>query len=138
MEKAMEIGIELLNDNKYKINDAVMFDIDDTLIFYDEKPNYPIIQLAQYARERGYKIVIITARPDYPRNRIYTQMELSMYEIPYDLIIYSSHENKPLIKQKLSSEFILSVGDLWTDVTDSKHYIKLPSRYKNDNIIVIE
>ena len=43
--------------------DAVMFDIDDTLIFTNGNANVPIIKLLHYAKYLGYKIIIITARP---------------------------------------------------------------------------
>ena len=43
--------------------DAVMFDIDDTLIFTNGEPNVPIIELLYDTKKQGYKVVIITARP---------------------------------------------------------------------------
>jgi hydroxymethylpyrimidine pyrophosphatase-like HAD family hydrolase len=44
-------------------NDAVMFDIDDTLIWTSGQANAPIIQLLHRMKALGYRIVIITARP---------------------------------------------------------------------------
>lgn len=137
MEKAKNVGIKILKDHPWQPNDAVMFDIDDTLIFYDTTPNKPIINLCQEAKKLGYKIIIITARPDYPDNRKITEHELKMHKVPYDLIFYANHLDKQSIKQQLSSIFVLSVGDLWTDVTDSLHYIKLPSKAMKENDIVI-
>lgn len=137
MEKAKNIGIKMLKEHKWQPNDAVMFDIDDTLIFYNTLPNKPIIKLCQEANRLGYKIIIITARPDYPDNREFTENELKMHKIPFDLIFYADHYDKHTIKQQLSSFFVLSVGDLWTDLTDSLHYIKLPSKAMREHDIVV-
>lgn len=48
-----------------KPNDAVMFDIDDTLIWTNGQPNTPIIDLLHKMKGLGYKIIIITARPGF-------------------------------------------------------------------------
>ena len=130
MENAKNFGIETLKNHNRQLNDAVMFDIDDTLINYDQTPNNSIIELANISHYMGFKVIIITARPDFSENRAHTEDELKFHNIYYDLIIYTNHSNKSEIKQNLNSRFVLSVGDLWTDVTDSLHYIKLPS--KND------
>ena len=132
MDTAKQYGINILQHNTPTSDNAVMFDIDDTLIFYDRKPNKPIIELARVAKIIGYKIIIITARPNYKENRQTTVHELKQFNIPYDLVIYTSHQNKTQIKQKMNNDFILSVGDMWTDLTDSKHWIKLPSAYNNE------
>ena len=132
MEYAKKYGINVLKNNKPTLDNAVMFDIDDTLIFYNRKPNIPIIELARVANILKYKIIIITARPNYKENRHTTIHELKQYNIPYDLVVYTSHQEKTQIKQKLNHKFILSVGDMWTDLTDSKHWIKLPSTYNNE------
>ena len=131
MDSAKSFGINILKSHEKNINDAVMFDIDHTLIFYDETPNKPIIDLAKYSKKLGYKIIIITARPTCKGNVEYTEYELKKHNIPFDLIIYASHEDKHSIKEKLSCRFVLSVGDLWTDITNSLHYIKLPSTTEN-------
>lgn len=132
MDTAKQYGINILQHNTPTSDNAVMFDIDDTLIFYNRKPNKPIIELARVAKIIGYKIIIITARPNYKENRQTTVHELKQFNIPYDLVIYASHKNKTQIKQKMNNDFILSVGDMWTDLTDSKHWIKLPSAYNNE------
>ena len=138
MDNAKQYGINILRKHSPTPNSAVMFDIDDTLIFYDRKPNRPIIELARVAKIIGYKIIIITARPNSKENRSITVHELKQFNIPYDLIIYTSHHKKTQIKQKLDNEFILSVGDMWTDLTDSKHWIKLPSAYNNEHNVLTD
>jgi len=137
MEEAKKRGIEILENHDFHPNDAVMFDIDDTLIYYNMKPNTSIIELAKRSKDLGYKVVIITARPDYKENRRITEDELKVNNIEYDLLFYTTHHNKHNIKQQLSSNFILSVGDMWTDVTNSLHYIKLPLTSNNENTIIV-
>lgn len=73
---------------------AVFFDIDDTLL--DAKngserdsflqPIRPIVDLCKAALNAGLLVVIITARPDYPHNRTYTEQELIHHGIHYDLL----------------------------------------------------
>ena len=132
MERAKNIGIDILTRHEKKTNDAVMFDIDDTLIFYNEIPNHPIIELANISKSLGYKVIIITARPDFIENRRNTEYELKKHNVSFDLLFYTKHNNKGNIKRKLNSNFVLSVGDMWTDVTDTKHYIKLPCKYLSE------
>ena len=136
MEKAKQKGIEILQKHNLQPNDAVMFDIDDTLIYKNMDPNAHIIELANKSREMGYKIVIITARPDFANNRQLTEEELRYNNIHYDLLFYSNHQNKHIIKKQLSSTFVLSVGDMWTDLTDTLHFIKLPCKKMNENEII--
>ena len=47
----------------------------------------------------------------------------------FDILLYASHDKKTDVKKKLIKDgfhFVLSVGDLWTDLTDSDHWVKLP------------
>ena len=58
MDNLKAWGVRYISYRDVKANDAVMFDIDDTLIFTDGQPNTPIIRLLHEARGMGYKIVI--------------------------------------------------------------------------------
>ena len=60
MENLKNWGIRYISGRTVLPTDAVMFDIDDTLIFTDGNPNIPIIELLYDAKSQGYKIVIIT------------------------------------------------------------------------------
>ena len=102
-----------------------MFDIDDTLIFTDGEPNKPIIELLHEALGMTYKIVIITARPLIDSNIERTMKQLYEYGIPYDYIGFTSPLNKGIMKQQLPYNFILSVGDMPTDLTDSQHVLNI-------------
>ena len=106
-------------------NDAVMFDIDDTLIWTSGRPNTPIIQLLHRMKALGYRIVIITARPGLKHVIQWTIEQLRNYEIGYNYLGFTSAETKHIMKKQLPYNFILSVGDMPTDLTGSEHYLNI-------------
>lgn len=111
-------------------NQAAMFDIDDTLIWTDGTPNTPIIQLLHRMRALGYKIIIITARPGFETVVKWTVQQLASHGIVYDYLGFTSAQTKTIMKRRLGYDFILSVGDMPTDWTDSKYYINTSSSYR--------
>ena len=112
-------------------NDAVMFDIDDTLIFTNGRPNHQIIELLRIAKHIGYKIVIITARPGLKHVIDWTVRELASYNITYDYLGFTSAQTKIIMKRELPYNFILSVGDMPTDLTGSPYALSISSSYRN-------
>jgi hypothetical protein len=108
-----------------------MFDIDDTLIWTNGQPNVPIIHLLHKMRVLGYKIVIITARPGFEIAVKWTQKQLADLGIVYDYLGFTSAQTKTLMKRRLGYNFVLSVGDMPTDWTDSRYYINTSSSYRN-------
>jgi hydroxymethylpyrimidine pyrophosphatase-like HAD family hydrolase len=115
----------ILKNRVINEKDAVMFDIDDTLIFTNGKANVPIIKLLHYAKHLGYKIIIITARPMIQATVEFTKIQLNQYGIPYDALIITPAHNKGNIKRKTGLNYILSVGDMDTDLTDTKYALKI-------------
>ena len=105
--------------------DAVMFDIDDTLIFTNGNANVPIIKLLHYTKYLGYKIIIITARPAMKWNVEFTQYQLKQYGIPYDQLVLTPAHNKGNIKRESGLNYVLSVGDMDTDLTDTQYAMKI-------------
>jgi len=60
--------------------DAVMFDIDDTLINSQTgKIIEDIYELYKNVQKKGYRMVIITARPGFYKNVIWTQKTIERY-----------------------------------------------------------
>ena len=116
---------DILKDRVISEKDAVMFDIDDTLIFINGQANLPIINLLKYAMNLGYKIIIITARPANAITMTFTKWQLRKYGIPYHSIIITPAQNKGNIKVKTGLNYILSVGDQPTDLTHTKYSIKI-------------
>lgn len=125
MENLKNCGVHYISNREIAPNDAVMFDIDDTLIFTDGRPNIPIINLLRGARAMGYKIIIITARPGLGHVINWTVNQLQEYEIVYDYLGFTSAETKGLMKKQLPYNFILSVGDMPTDLTESEHGLNI-------------
>jgi|TARA_R110002153_G_scaffold120_2_gene761 hydroxymethylpyrimidine pyrophosphatase-like HAD family hydrolase len=116
---------DILKDRVISEKDAVMFDIDDTLIFINGQANLPIINLLKYAMNLGYKIIIITARPANAITMTFTKWQLRKYGIPYHSLIITPAQNKGNIKVKTGLNYILSVGDQPTDLTHTKYSIKI-------------
>ena len=59
--------MDILHNIPFQPNQAVIFDIDDTLIDSRTHRLIPkVFELYQYCRNRGYNIYIITARPRIP------------------------------------------------------------------------
>ena len=107
-------------------NDAVMFDIDDTLITSKTgKRIEEVYKIYQQSRQMGFKIIIVTARPYFDSNVKWTERQLKEYNIIYDKLVFASPENKGDYKRTSKYNFILSVGDMDTDLTDSLHSIKI-------------
>ena len=125
MDSLKSWGIHYISNREIAPNDAVMFDIDDTLIFTSGEPNKPIIELLHEALGMTYKIIIITARPPLDHNIERTIKQLYEYGIPYDYIGFTSPLTKGIMKQQLPYNFILSVGDMPTDLTESEHGLNI-------------
>jgi len=108
--------------------DAVMFDIDDTLINSQTgKIIEDIYELYKNVQKKGYRMVIITARPGFYKNVIWTQKQLKDIDITYDELVFTPPQSKAIYKRESKYNYILSVGDMDTDLTDSKYSIKVSS-----------
>ena len=106
-------------------NGAVMFDIDDTLIrSIDNTLMTDVVTLLNFARGLRYTIIIITARGEISRQ--YTESQLEDASIKYDKLIFASAASKGEVKRGMDYNFVLSVGDLFTDCTDTMFGLKLP------------
>jgi hydroxymethylpyrimidine pyrophosphatase-like HAD family hydrolase len=134
------VALHLVIENKtfvifIKMIEAVMFDIDDTLIkTRNGKPIPEMVELLTRCKMVGYRVVIITARPWYESNVERTKRELERNGIQYDEIYFSKPQDKTLVKKQLMKKgykFLLSVGDQPTDLTDSTNYINTSIFFRN-------
>ena len=139
---AYELGsnyLEIMNQhNFYDIEyPAVMFDIDDTLINYDNEPIKSVIKLLNKCIELKLIIVIITAREDKYYN--HTIDDLRENGIRYNFLFLRKpsddiHNFKSKIKEKLAEKdniiTIMSIGDNIIDIDGdySGYFIKLPNK----------
>jgi hypothetical protein len=145
---AFNKGVEWLNfvNNENKklkipnIQQAVMFDIDDTLLNVNKnfKQIDPIINLLKYSKKLGFLVIIITAREKTETNLNFTIQQLynngifyhRLYLRPVGENPYTFKTNlKKMILQEYNIPFILSVGDQWFDVDPdySGYSLKLPN-----------
>jgi|TARA_B100001094_G_scaffold111842_2_gene107691 predicted mannosyl-3-phosphoglycerate phosphatase (HAD superfamily) len=129
MDGLKERGISYISNRTVINNDAVMFDIDDTLIFTSGRLNVPIYELLIIAKRMGYKIIIITARPSFEAIVELTRSQLQNFGIVYDYLGFTSHETKDNMKKALGYNFVLSVGDMDTDLTHSQHVLNTSNFY---------
>jgi len=105
-------------------NDAVMFDIDDTLIrSSDGMVMFPVVDVLLHAKSLGYKVILITARPRLQDVIEYTKEQMRDLGIPYDELGFCNPEDKGQLKMRLGYHFVLSVGDMWTDLTHTRHVL---------------
>ena len=131
MDNLRDWGVHYITKREMTPGDAVMFDIDDTLIYTNGNSITPMIELLHVARRLGYKIVIITARPGINPTIHWTINQLRNHRIYYDYLGFTSAETKILMKKNLPYNFILSVGDMSTDLTGSQHVLNTSSFYHN-------
>lgn len=103
-----------------------MFDIDDTLITsLNGKRIERVYNLYRQMKARGYKIIIVTARPPFAANVKWTVNQLRRNDISYDALVFASARDKGYYKRTSGYTFFLSVGDQDTDLTDSQYAIKI-------------
>lgn len=108
------------------MEEAVMFDIDDTLITsLTGRRIEKVYALYKQAKAKGYKIIIVTARPPFSANVEWTKKQLRDNDITYDKLVFASAVDKGFYKRTSNYRFVLSVGDQDTDLTDSDYAIKI-------------
>jgi predicted secreted acid phosphatase len=145
---AYDLGVNYINlivKNKI-INGttpAVMFDIDDTLLFVPNKagplkPIQPIIDLLNYCRLHNFVIIIITARDSSWLKQ--TKDDLKKNNIYYDYLYLrqSPQDDYPTFKSQIKKMYMdhydltifMSVGDNDIDIEGaySGYSLKLPNK----------
>jgi FMN phosphatase YigB (HAD superfamily) len=117
---------EILSEREVLSNDAVMFDIDDTLI--DSRTGEPIkdvVNALNYCKDLNYKIIIITARPNTMESIIFTRLQLKNLNIYYDGLYFMPSHAKGDFKRYSTYKYFMSFGDMDTDLTDSLYWVKI-------------
>ena len=121
---------------------AVMFDIDDTLLYIppNNKPTSidPIIKLLTYCKCKGILVIIITARDIKYKNQTISQLDF--FNIPYDRLYLRDPKQddfhfKTIIKENLTKcgmTFLMSVGDNNIDVEGPASGLKIRLPNKNE------
>jgi predicted HAD superfamily phosphohydrolase YqeG len=132
MEEALTFGLNCVADRTIQENDAVMFDIDDTLLRTDGSIIKEMVYLFQTCKSLGYKMIVITARPPSEENIDITKKQLHSNGIRPDVLFFADPDRKTTAKEQLKLHFVLSVGDMYTDLGGSDYSIKLPDRRDNN------
>ena len=127
--KALLPAIQCVYQNLSRTNSKeVVFEIDDTLIFADnrKKPtvNAQIIALLSYLYKSGYKIHLVTARLDDDEMRQFTNEELSKIKIPTD------DDKKKTLVSIIKSLSLCPESDRETGVSISKWKASCRNRLK--------
>jgi len=116
--------MNILENIPFKKNQAVVFDIDDTLI--NSKTNQLIdwvFDLYNYCIIKGYNIYIITARPGTVPNMNATIKQLARLNIGNYKRLYFRHPHdmqiarfKKLARKSINKKVVLSIGDQPGDI----------------------
>lgn len=153
LNKSKKYLINYLNNNSnIAKKSSIIVDFDDTLVYTNPggKSNakfinvdkqtlfiFPeILQISsvvKYAKKLGFKIIILTARPQ--SSFLSTKFNLELYGIPYDYIYMNSHNKHISFKKDIRKilmkryNIILSIGDQVYDVNGPTGMLgfKLPS-----------
>ena len=135
MDTAKSTAMNFLAARQRDANDSIVFDIDDTLIkVRGSEPMREMISLYKFAEMIGYKMIIITARPYSDDNAQWTVSQLLEIGINPTRLYFAPPMQKGDVKKALGFKTILSVGDQWTDLTESDKWIKLPD-YSDHRIL---
>ncbi len=133
---AYELGVKWLKIIKNSnLNQAVMFDIDDTLINVANGKNIqPIVNLLNYCIKHNFIVIIVTARD--VSGTAYTINQLKEHNLKYTRLYLRRPDQDLSFKSKLKEDltknsgltFVMSVGDNWYDVAGgySGYGLKLP------------
>jgi hypothetical protein len=104
-----------------------VFDIDDTLIFDDERqtPNIQVKHLLEVARAHGCKIHLVTARERSPEVTKWTRDELRRQGIQFDSLALAPAKCRETMatvaawkhsERARNAPVVVSVGDQWGDL----------------------
>lgn len=137
LEYKMNTSIELINLSESIIktmgslpndpNSIIVYDIDDTLIeSRNRTPIQPILYTYRYAKDKGLKTAIITARRDLNHNINLTKKELERHGIAdYSFMYFLPEGKRDQSKYKLLArknlhdrgyKVLMSIGDAPWDI----------------------
>lgn len=127
-------AISILDNMKIPPNAAIVFDIDDTLLYsHNKNPIKSIIMLYNYSKMKGITPYIITYRQKTPDNVKYTIDELNkigvsgynqLYLAPQGIDPWTYKINvRKYITENNHMNIIMSVGDSDWDITGGYHGI---------------
>ena len=110
-----------------KINGKIDFDIfhDSNNIQFD-KPNEPVIRVAELFADDGFNIVIFSGRPDTTEPA--TRQWLSLYGVPYHKLVMRDNERYFKPDEKLKKQMLddhLDIDDVFCVVDDRQKVVDM-------------
>ena len=140
-KRAANLAIKYIDKTVIKPKSAVMFDIDDTLLFVNSNkltPISPMIDLLNYCIIKDLLIIIITARSEDYRKQTIT--DLNKHGINYSYLylrkspqdennLFKSHQKEKLLEE-YGITILMSIGDQNVDINGnySGYCLKLPNK----------
>jgi len=122
--------MDILDKIPFSSNQAIVFDIDDTLIDSTTHKIIPrVFELYEYCRNKGYNIYIITARPKIPYGIQLTLTQLHAMGITGFTNIafrppleFNIAQYKLNARKAIKNHIIMSVGDKRWDMGEKGGY----------------
>ena len=126
--------MDVLEKIPFDKNQAVVFDIDDTLIHSGTHEIITdVFNIYQYCVNKGYHIHIITARAANNKTVQLTLLQLHFLNIKkyetisfrpiFDLNVYKFKlDARKKIKDKYNQNVVMSIGDMWWDIGEYGGY----------------
>ena len=140
---ASALGYNYIDTINKPTKAAVMFDIDDTLLYVKNNnliPIKPIIDLLNYCIKKEFLIIIITARDQKYKNHTIDDLNNNGINYSFLYLRKSPEDDNELFKSKIKEQLyqdygikiLMSIGDQYIDIIGPKsgYGIKLPN--KND------
>ncbi len=120
-------NIDVRRDRSVKPNGKLDWDIfaSPTSIMDWDKPNHPVIKLAQMFHNDGFRIVIFSGRND--RGFFATKDWLKIHNVPFDLLVLRPDKFKDhyeILKKKMLDTFV-DINDVFLVVDDRDKVVKM-------------
>jgi hypothetical protein len=139
IEKVCTRAKNVLSKLEVKQNSAIVFDIDDTLIY--SKTGYlikPVYDLYKYATNLDITPFIVTARISTPQNINYTKKEMANHDVQFKYAFFRCEgvtdipSFKLRCRERITStgySILMTVGDMNWDISGGYNGIgiKIPS-----------
>lgn len=135
LNKIVRTNISIIQSMKYRNNDIVIFDIDNTLLDSNGFRINPVITLFDFIKLMNVPIAIITSRIGTPENIKKTQKELYnncildykyiyfLKPLDYNILEFKNNSQQDIVKKGYN--IIMTVGDLYTENVSIN--IKIPN-----------
>jgi len=114
-----------------KPNGKIDFDkLHDPSLIKHDKPNWPVIKMAQLFAEQGFNIVIFSGRSD--KTATATLSWLSQSKVPFNKLVMRPHKTMNFVPDEVLKKDMLDKHLEMFSLTTSIHF------YQNDNYLFLK